>query len=79
MGLEMTVSAKPTLALDGLLRRAELIGGGELTPEIVRDCVRASEWMFLDGPDDDPTKQRVETRGADEQESPPSAPSGRYR
>src|SRR5215831_5791631 len=22
------------------------------TPKIVRDCVRASEWMFLDGPDD---------------------------
>jgi len=33
--------------------------------------------MFLDGPDDDPTKQRIETREADEQESPPSAPSGR--
>ena len=47
------------------------------TPEIVRQCVRASEWMFLDGPDDDPTKQRVETREADEQKSPPSAPSGR--
>ena len=39
------------------------------TPEIVRQCVRASEWMFLEGPDDDPTKQRVETREADEQES----------
>jgi hypothetical protein len=26
------------------------------TPEIVRQCVRASEWMLLDGPDDDPTK-----------------------
>ena len=47
------------------------------TPEIVRECVRASEWMFLDGPDDDPTKQRVETREADEQGSPPSAPLGR--
>jgi hypothetical protein len=39
--------------------------------------VRESEWMFLDGPDDDPTNQRVETREADEQQSPPSAPSGR--
>ena len=47
------------------------------TPEIVKQCVRESEWMFLDGPDDDPTKQRVETREADGQESPPSAPSGR--
>jgi hypothetical protein len=26
--------------------------------------------MFLEGPDDDPTKQRVETREAGEQESP---------
>ena len=48
------------------------------TPEIVRQCVRESEWMFLDGPDDDPTKQRVETHEADEQQSPPSVPSGRY-
>jgi len=32
------------------------------TPEIVRECVRASEWMFLDGPDADPTKQHIETR-----------------
>jgi hypothetical protein len=32
------------------------------TPEIVRDGVRASEWIFLDGPDADPTKQRIETR-----------------
>ena len=32
------------------------------TLEIVRECVRASEWMFLDGPDDDPTKQHIETR-----------------
>src|SRR6516165_8200601 len=29
----------------------------QCTPEIVRQCVRASEWMFLLGPDDDPTKQ----------------------
>ena len=32
------------------------------TAEIVRQCVRESEWMCLDGSDDDPTKQRVETR-----------------
>ena len=38
------------------------------TPEIVRECVRASEWMFLDGPDADPTKQHIETR-EDEQAS----------
>ena len=43
------------------------------TPEIVRQCVRESEWMFLDGPDDDPTRQRVETREAGEQQSPPTA------
>jgi hypothetical protein len=24
--------------------------------------VRASEWMFLDGPDDDPTKQHIDAR-----------------
>jgi hypothetical protein len=34
--------------------------------------------MFLDGPDDDPTKQRVKTREAGEQEAPPSAQSGRW-
>jgi hypothetical protein len=48
------------------------------TPEIVRESVRGSEWMFLDGPDDDPTKQRVETREAGEQEPPAPAPSGRW-
>jgi hypothetical protein len=48
------------------------------TPEIVRQCVRESEWMFLDGPDEDPTKQRVETREAGEQESPAPAPSSRW-
>ena len=31
-------------------------------PEIVRECVRASQWMFLDGPDGDPTRQYVDTR-----------------
>ena len=36
------------------------------TPEIVRECVRASEWMFLDGPDADPTKQHIETREAEQ-------------
>jgi hypothetical protein len=32
------------------------------TPEIVRECVRASQWMILDGPDDDPTRQRIDVR-----------------
>lgn len=32
------------------------------TPEIVRECVRASQWMFLDGPDADPTKQYIDVR-----------------
>ena len=36
------------------------------TPEIVRECVRVSEWMFLEGPDDDPTKQRIDTREAEQ-------------
>jgi hypothetical protein len=29
------------------------------TPEIIRKCVKTATWMFLTGPDDDPTKQVI--------------------
>lgn len=35
----------------------------QVTPEVVRAAVKECAWMFLEGPDDDPTKQHIEHDG----------------
>jgi hypothetical protein len=36
------------------------------TVPITFSIMLVSEWMFLEGPDDDPTKQRIDTREAEQ-------------
>jgi len=33
------------------------------TPEIIRGAVGGHPWLFMSGPDDDPTKQTIESDG----------------
>lgn len=33
------------------------------TPEVIREAVEDASWISVEGPDDDPTKQRLELDG----------------
>lgn len=33
------------------------------TPEVIREAIEEVMWIFVVGPDDDPTKQRIELDG----------------
>lgn len=42
---------------------AEAAAAWNTTPDIIRDAVEEAMWIGIEGPDDDPTKQRLELDG----------------
>lgn len=34
------------------------------TDAVIREAIEVAMWIYIDGPDDDPTKQRIELDGA---------------